>query len=164
VRQGGSGSESLRELPPEALPERFEAGNLNVPALAGVAAAAQFLLEHDVAELERRERPLSERLVAELDALPGVRVRGPRLGMPRAAVVSFGVEGYDPQEVAAILDASFDVQSRARLHCAPRMHGALGTLDQGGLVRFSPGWRTTPQDIDAAIAAVAALCDGSSLV
>src|SRR5690606_33668477 len=95
VRQGGSASPTLRALPPGALPERFEAGNLNVPALAGVAAAAQFLLEHDVAQLERRERSLSERLVAELDALPGVRVRGPSAGMPRAAVVSFGVEGYD---------------------------------------------------------------------
>jgi selenocysteine lyase/cysteine desulfurase len=71
-------------------------------------------------------------------------------------VVSFNVAGYDPQELAAVLDASHGVQCRAGLHCAPRMHAALGTLEFGGAVRFSPGPFTTADDVDAAIAAVQA--------
>ena len=60
-------------------------------------------------------------------------------------------------KIAAALDSSFGVQCRAGLHCAPRMHAALGTLPRGGTVRFSCGWSTTIADIDRAIEAVAAI-------
>jgi selenocysteine lyase/cysteine desulfurase len=73
------------------------------------------------------------------------------------AVVSFGVEGYDPQDFAAALDSSFGVQCRAGLHCAPRLHAALRTVARGGLVRFSCGWSTTEGDVDRALEAVAAI-------
>ena len=75
----------------------------------------------------------------------------------RVAVVSITIAGYDPQEVAATLDAAFGVQVRAGLHCAAGMHRALGTLAAGGTVRFSPGAMTTDEEIRAAVAAVAEL-------
>jgi selenocysteine lyase/cysteine desulfurase len=69
-------------------------------------------------------------------------------------LVSITVEGYDPQEVAAMLDATFHVQTRPGLHCSPRMHQALGTLNTGGTIRFSLGFATSREHIDAAVAAV----------
>ena len=75
-----------------------------------------------------------------------------------AAVVSIAIEGYDPQEVAAVLDSNFGIQVRAGLHCAPRMHRSLGTIESGGTVRFSIGAFNTPDEIDAAIAAMAEHC------
>jgi cysteine desulfurase/selenocysteine lyase len=69
-------------------------------------------------------------------------------------VVSLNLAGYDPQELAAMLDASHRVQCRAGLHCAPRMHAALGTAELGGAVRLSAGCFNTADDVDAAVVAL----------
>jgi selenocysteine lyase/cysteine desulfurase len=157
VRQGGTGVDSESEHQPGELPMRYEAGNLNTAALAGVAAAAEFLGERSVSRVAAHEAALIVQLDAGLRSNAAVRVYGPRNPCLRAPVVSFSVEGYDPQEFAAALDASAGVQCRAGLHCAPRMHQALGTTPTGGLVRMSVGWSTTPEDVELAIRAVAAI-------
>jgi cysteine desulfurase / selenocysteine lyase len=157
VRQGGTGIESTLDRQPEALPQRYEAGNLNTPALAGLAAAARFLQDKTVEAILTHEGELTRQLCDGLRSIPEIRLYGPGEGQPRAAVVSFSVRGYDPQDFAAALDGSFGVQCRAGLHCAPRMHAALGTIDRGGLVRLSPGWSTTDADIDRTLTAIAAI-------
>ncbi|NOY28819.1 MAG: aminotransferase class V-fold PLP-dependent enzyme, partial [Planctomycetes bacterium] len=151
--QGGTGTESQTEEQPEAMPEKFEAGNLNVPALAGLAAAAESLQSETHKKLGQRTQQLLEGLLS----IRGVRLVGPGIAPPRTSVVSFDVDGYDPQEFAAGLDATSGVECRAGLHCAPRMHAALGTDRSGGLVRLSPGWATTSKEIDQALAAIEAL-------
>jgi selenocysteine lyase/cysteine desulfurase len=69
-------------------------------------------------------------------------------------VVSITVDGYDPQELAAVLESSRRIQCRAGLHCAPRMHEALGTTAGGGTLRLSPGFSTTLDEIDLTAAAL----------
>ena len=68
-------------------------------------------------------------------------------------VVSFTVEGYDPQEVATLLDASYGIEARSGLHCAPQVHAALGS-ELGGTVRLSLGPFTTAAELAAAVQAV----------
>jgi selenocysteine lyase/cysteine desulfurase len=80
---------------------------------------------------------------------------GPKLG-DRVGVVSLNVAGYDPQELAALLDAQWSIQSRAGLHCAPRMHSALGTSPSGTL-RLSLGHFTTEDEVDRAVQSIAEL-------
>ncbi len=138
---GGTGLQSDLETMPEELPHRYEAGNLNVPALAGLAAGLEYLASES-ADADRN----MALLMAELAKVPGVLHYGPPLGLPRAPVASFNLEGYDPQEVAAIL-ASNRIECRAGLHCAPMMHQALGTHRMGGAVRLSPGLATSEQDV-----------------
>ncbi len=157
VRQGGTGVESQLDHQPAEMPFRFEAGNLNTPALAGLGAAVRFLHERGVAETAAHEAALAAHLREGLTAVPGVRVYGPASARRCSAVVSFNVQGYDPQEFAAALDSAAGVQCRAGLHCAPRMHKALGTLESGGLVRLSLGWATTDAEVDHALAAIAAI-------
>ena len=70
---------------------------------------------------------------------------------------SFTLGGYDPQELAAMLETSGGVQCRAGLHCAPRMHKALGTFELGGTVRLSPGWATTVSEIKQTLELIATL-------
>jgi selenocysteine lyase/cysteine desulfurase len=53
-----------------------------------------------------------------------------------------------------LLDANWSIQTRAGIHCAPRMHVALGTAPAGTL-RLSVGHFSTVEEIDAAVAAVA---------
>ena len=68
--------------------------------------------------------------------------------------MSFAVDGYDPHELAELLASVAGVECRAGLHCAPRLHQALGTDALGGLVRFSPGATTSDSELDAAVEAV----------
>jgi selenocysteine lyase/cysteine desulfurase len=72
----------------------------------------------------------------------------------RVGVVSINVDGFEPQVLSGILDDSFRIETRAGLHCAPRIHRRIGSFDRGGTVRFSVGPFTTPAEIDAAVTAV----------
>ncbi|HEY2882077.1 MAG TPA: aminotransferase class V-fold PLP-dependent enzyme [Pirellulales bacterium] len=152
VRQGGTGTQSDDDRQPETLPDRYECGNHNVPGLVGLAAALAWLETNG--EIWRREHELAARLRTGLQKIAGVELHGPANGGDCLGVVSVSIAGYDPQEAAAVLDSTFRVQVRAGLHCAPRIHRAMGTFERGGTVRFSVGAFNTEAEIDAAINAV----------
>jgi cysteine desulfurase / selenocysteine lyase len=153
-RQGGTGTRSENDRQPESLPDKYEAGNHNVPGLAGLAAAVDFLETRGISAIRDHELELLERLLAGLQQIEGVTVFGPDKIEDRMGVVSVRIEGYDPQEVAAMLDASYGIQVRPGLHCAPLMHKAIGSFSGGGTVRFSFSRFTTAEEIDAALTGV----------
>lgn len=150
---GGTGTRSEDDRQPEELPAKYESGNLNVPGLAGLGAALAYLEERTVAAAAAHEQALLAELWSALRGVPGVRLFGADpAAVPRTGVVSLVVDGWQPQDLAAVLDEHFGVQARAGLHCAPGVHRALGTLESGGTLRLSLG-----QFHDAAaVAAVAA--------
>jgi cysteine desulfurase / selenocysteine lyase len=154
LRSGGTGSQSDEDRQPDVLPQKYEPGNHNLVGLAGLAAATDFLRAETVEAIEAHHNRLARRLIEELAEIEGVTIHGPTLAADRTSVVSITVEGYDPQELAAILDSSYAIQTRAGLQCAPRMHDALGTTAAGGTLRFSPGHTTTLAEIDKAVAAL----------
>jgi cysteine desulfurase family protein len=154
TRQGGTGTRSDEDMQPETLPDRYESGNLNVPAIVGLEAGVSHVEQLGEDRIQGTSRALVQRLLAGLTGLPGVRLYGPRSGDDRVGVLSLSIAGYDPQELAALLDSQWSIQTRAGLHCAPRMHAALDTLPAGTL-RFSLGHFTTQEQIDAAVAAIA---------
>jgi cysteine desulfurase family protein len=154
VRQGGTGTQSERARQPDELPSKFEAGNLNVPGILGLAAGAEYLTTRGLDDVERHGRELCQRLLGGLESMPSVRVFGPAGAHQRVPLVSLVIDGYDPQEIAAILDAAHHIQTRPGLHCAPLMHAALGTQTGGGTVRFSLGPLTTKAEIEVALEAV----------
>jgi len=156
-QEGGTGVDSSSTTQPDQLPEKFEAGSLNVPAIAGLGAAVHFLHERTIAAVQAHHLELTQQLLDGLAAIANVTVFGPARDQPRVGVVSCAIAGYDPQEFAAVLDASVGIECRAGLHCAPRMHEALGTAQSGGLVRLSPGWATTTAEIDQTLEAISAL-------
>jgi len=153
LRQGGTGTKSDEDIQPMTMPDRYESGNANVPGLAGVAAGIDYLLKEGVGAIHDREFALIQRLMQGLAELPSVRMFGPPIGKPRVGLLAMTVDGYDPRELAALLDANFGIQVRAGLHCAPRIHKQLGAWPTG-TVRFSVGPFNTEEHIDAAIAAV----------
>lgn len=153
-RQGGTGSESWQDRQPETLPDKFESGNLNVPGLAGLGAAAGWLLRRGVASIVEHARRLSQRLYEGLAGIDGIRLFGPSDPAARVGIVSITLDQLDPQTAAAALDTAFGIQTRAGLHCAPLMHAALGTLHAGGTLRFSVGPFNTDEDIALTLAAM----------
>ncbi|MEM9352351.1 MAG: aminotransferase class V-fold PLP-dependent enzyme [Planctomycetota bacterium] len=154
TRQGGAGADSTMRTQPTPLPQRLEAGNLNLPALAGLAAAADWLLKGGSTESSENCIRQTRKLIDGLSGVGGVRPFGPGVQDNRLPVVAFSVEGYDPQEFAAALETVALVECRAGLHCAPLVHRTLESDTTGGLVRLSPGWSTTDEQIDQVIEAV----------
>lgn len=152
LRYGGTGSRSDEDRQPEELPDKFEPGNHNLLGLAGLAASCEFLAKKSVTALHEHHTALTARLLERLQAIEGVTIHGPQSTANRTSVVSITVDGYDPQELAAVLESARKIQCRAGLHCAPRMHAALGTTAGGGTLRLSPGYATTLDEIDAAAA------------
>jgi cysteine desulfurase family protein len=161
VRQGGTGSVSESEHPPDQMPDRYESGNHNAPGIVGLDAAMRWIREQGLDAIRAHEMELTAHLLERLRLVPGVTLFGPEDVNRRVGTVSFRLDGLDAQTCATLLDSEFGIETRGGLHCAPRMHKALGTLDEGGLVRFSIGPFNTRDDIDAAAQAVAQLAGAS---
>lgn len=153
---GGTGGNSQSDLAPEEMPERLEAGTLNTPGLAGLRAAIDFLQATGLGAVQARESALMAQLLAGLQQLPEVELYGPREPGLHGAALSFNLIGRDPSEVGYLLDHQHGVFCRTGLHCAPDAHRSIGTFPRG-TVRVSPGYFTTPEEIDHFLAAVAAL-------
>jgi cysteine desulfurase family protein len=151
--RGGTGSASESETQPDFLPDRYEAGTQNIAALEGLGAALAYIESESLSRIASREKALVERLYSGLLSIPGVSVSGPPLGAPRAALLSFVVEGLDSGEVARALDQR-GIACRMGLHCAPAAHKSAGTFERGGSIRLSPGYFTTEGEIDETIAAL----------
>jgi selenocysteine lyase/cysteine desulfurase len=154
VRQGGTGSQSQSDRQPDELPDKYEPGNLNVPGLAGLEAAVRYLHQRGLDAIRRHELELTAQLLDELAGIDGVEIYGAGPAEARVGVVSITLSGTEPQDVAAMLEASYRVQVRAGLHCAPLMHQSLGTLSRGGTVRLSLGPFNTPDDVGTAAGGV----------
>lgn len=163
LRQGGTGTASEQETQPASLPDKYEAGNHNVPGLMGLAAGVGFLLERSIEANRQHEQELTERLLAGVANCAGVNVYGPADASRQVGVVSLTMAGFDPQELASLLDTAYGIQTRAGLHCAPWMHRSLGTADAGGTLRFSVGPFTTPTEIDTAAGAIAEIAASASV-
>jgi len=155
--EGGSGAKSELETMPEELPLRLEAGTQNAAGIAGLLAGARFILKTGVLRIREHEMALTALLIAALRDVPGLTVLGPADMDRRTAVVSVVVNGYVPDQLAAVLDQVFAVMTRAGLHCAPQAHRTAGTLDQGGALRFSPGFFNTADEIRAAAEALGSI-------
>lgn len=142
---GGSGVHSFSEEHPAEMPTALEAGTLNVPGLAGLGAGVRWILEQGVETLCEKEETLTRLFYENVRDIPGVALYGAFDG-PRAPIVSLNLQGEDSARVADALWEEFGVCVRAGAHCAPRMHQALGTVEQG-VVRFSFSHQNTREEV-----------------
>jgi len=154
VRQGGTGTQSVIDQQPSTMPDKYESGNHNVPAILGLGAGAAYLAERGIQEIRRHDQDLTRVLLEGIESVDGVTVHGPKELDQRVGVVSITIDGHDPQDFATMLDSAYSIQVRAGLHCAPLMHQALGTAAGGGTVRLSLGAFNTDEDVKAAVEAV----------
>ncbi len=156
-KHGGSGIHSYDRHQPAAYPTRLEAGTLNCHGIAGLSAAVDYINEIGRSRIEEREAQLMWRFHRGVCAIPGVAVYGD-YSSDRTAIVTLNIGAYDSAVIADELEQVYGIATRAGAHCAPRMHQALGTVEQGA-VRFSFSWFNTEEEVDAAIAAVKALAE-----
>jgi len=153
LKVGGSGIKSYSRSHPDEMPTRLEAGTLNGHGIAGLAAAAKFITEIGIDAIHAKEIALAKRFYNGIASIPNVKIYGDFSDWNRAAIVSLNISDYDSGEVCDALWQDYTIATRSGAHCAPLMHCALGTKDQGA-VRFSFSWFNTEEEIDAAIAAI----------
>lgn len=152
-REGGTGGDSAHPVQPEEYPHHMEAGTLNTPGIAAMVEGIRYVERRGLESIRSHELGLLRRLVEALSDARGVRLYGPPPSADRVSVLSINVEGRSPDEVAGILDSSFDIAVRAGLHCAPGAHRELGTFP-AGTVRISPGPFNTLEEMDRVAGAI----------
>jgi cysteine desulfurase family protein len=150
---GGTGGSSADAGQPTALPERYESGTLNTPGIAGLAAGVAFIETIGIDRIRRHEEALVAQLLEGLQGVPWVLLHGPLPPAERGGLLSFTVAGVDPARIGFALDQDHEISVRVGLHCAPDAHRTIGTYP-GGTVRVSPGWFTTPAEIDSFLQAL----------
>lgn len=150
---GGTGSASHTEIQPDFLPDKFESGTPNLPGIYGWEAALAFLEETTIDTIRSHDLQLTQRFLDGLQTIPGARLIGPKTTEHRVGVVSVDFTGQDNAVAGDRLEQEFGILTRCGLHCAPNAHKTLGTYPSG-TVRFSFGWYTTEQDVDAALGAI----------
>ena len=158
LKVGGSGIHSFDREHPSEMPAALEAGTLNGHGIAGLGAAARWLLETGVEQIRAREQALLRRFVDGVKEVEGVTLYGnPDLNR-RTGIQSLNIRDYDSARVADWLYEDYGIAVRGGAHCAPLMHEALGTREQGA-VRFSFSYFNTEAEADEAAAAVRDLAE-----
>ena len=153
---GGTGSLSHTESTPRFMPDKFEAGTLNLPGIMGLAAGVRWLNQRGMASLRAHEVAWTEQLLAgllDLEQQGLLCIVGGRDIVQRTSVVSIAATKQDLAVVAYRLNEEYGIATRVGLHCAPNAHKTLQTYPTGTL-RFSMGWHNNEEDIVAALKAL----------
>ena len=150
---GGSGVQTyLRQHPPQ-MPTALEAGTLNGHGIAGLGAALRYLQETGPDTIREAEQELMWEFYTRVRDIPGITVYGDFSTKNRCPIVSLNIRDYDSGEVSDALSEQYGIATRPGAHCAPLMHKALGTVEQGA-VRFSFSHFNTKEEIDTAVSAL----------
>ena len=155
---GGTGTNSANPAMPEQCPEKFEAGTMNMPGIAGWNAAIEYL-NKEAHTLRPAMDARKIQLLEGLTAISGITLYGPHNAKDRVGVFSVDFHKQDNSLCAHRLSEEFDIAVRSGLHCAPAAHNALGT-EKTGLVRFSLSPFNTVDEVAAALHAVTTIARG----
>ena len=148
LRFGGTGSKSESIEQPTVLPDKYESGTPNTPAIASLYGGLTFIENTGFTKIIEKKRVLRESIVEGLSGIEGVKLYGPSQSTHASPlpVVSFNIINLLPSEVGYQLNKE-EIYTRVGLHCSPVAHKTIGTYSQG-TVRATPGYFTTGEDIE----------------
>lgn len=159
-RAGGTGVMSALKTQPEDYPWRMEFGTVNTMGVSGLLAAQRWISGRGGVEaIFEHEMRHARRLRDGLAEIDGVRLYCADLEHAHLPVFVFNIDGLPADQAGTFLDVEHDIITRTGLHCAPQVHEGIGTFDEHGTVRFSPGVFTTDEEVERAIEAVAAVAE-----
>ena len=149
---GGTGTDSELEIQPVNLPERFESGTLNSPAILALGYSLDYIRKRGIESIQGHELKLTNYIISELMNIKGVHVICPE-NKNRTPCLSFYCDNTDVVEIGNLLDRDYSIAVRCGLHCAPVAHKAYKTLETG-TVRVSPGAFSKFSDAEKLVYAV----------
>lgn len=156
LKTGGSGTQSYSRFHPVSMPERLEAGTLNAHGIAGLGAALTYIEEKGIKTIKTQIETLTERFERGVRTQNDIEVLGGGGDVGHCGIVALNIASLDSALVSDILDTEFGICTRAGAHCAPLMHKALGTQQQGA-VRFSFSCFNTIEEVDTALEAIGSI-------
>ena len=151
---GGSGTFTYSKTHPRQMPTRLEAGTLNGHGIAGLHAAIEYIQEQGLENIYQKVMPLMWEFYEGIRNIPNVQIYGDFKDANRCPIVALNIADYDSAKVSDELLITYGIATRSGAHCAPLMHEALDTIEQGS-VRFSFSHFNTKEEVQIAIAAVA---------
>jgi selenocysteine lyase/cysteine desulfurase len=155
LKEGGTGSISELDVQPDFLPDKFEPGSHNAIGIIGLSEGVKWLLDQGLDTLAAHDQDLCRSFIDGVSNIEGLTYFGPEGVRDRLGVFSVRIDGFDPHELAAVLESHYGILTRAGIHCAPLAHKSIGTLDTGGTTRFSFGPFLSKQDVKFATDALA---------
>lgn len=150
---GGTGINTYNEFQPDKMPTRLEAGTLNSHAIAGLNASLDYLNENGVENLTEKSIKLSNYFYENIKDLQDIKIYGDFSKKLKAPIVSINIGDEDSGKIGEILSGEYNIATRTGAHCAPLLHRAFGTVEQG-MVRFSFSHSNTQEEVDMAINAI----------
>lgn len=152
---GGSGKDS-RTLIYDKEHYEYDAGTQNGIGAAALYAGTAYLLGRGVETIQAEEQEKMGYLYEELSRISGVSLYGSR-EENKGPVLSFNVGRLAAADTAYILQNSYQIVTRAGLHCAPFIHSYLGT-EKNGTVRVSISDLNTWEEMREFVGAVQDIC------
>ena len=153
VFSGGSGAHSFEREHPSTMPDVFEAGTLNTPGAVGLTAGMRYVNELGYDKIQKQLKALRNQFVDGILKIPNVKIYGEVKKENHAPVVGLNIGDLSSSEVAQLLNEQFGIAVRPGAHCAPKIHEALGTKEQG-IVRFSFSTFNTSHEISETLKAI----------
>jgi cysteine desulfurase/selenocysteine lyase len=135
-------------------PDRYEAGLQDYAGAIGAAAAADYLDRVGKAAVHQHEIDLNRHLTDALLKMPGVHLLGPTDPALRGGIANFCVDGFDPIELAMLLDRTSNIMVRAGVHC---VHSWFHASRSPQSIRVSFYLYNTHDEVDLLIADLARL-------
>ncbi|MFZ3094003.1 MAG: cysteine desulfurase [Methanothrix sp.] len=128
--------------------EGYEAGTPDISAGIGLGAAVDYLARIGIDKVHDHEMSLTRKLLLGLEGIGGLEVYGPGADSPveRGGVVSFGIEGLLPHEIALMLDQASNICIRSGHHCCIPLMRHLGL--KHGTARASLYLYNTDEEIE----------------
>ncbi|QOR35205.1 aminotransferase class V-fold PLP-dependent enzyme [Clostridium sp. 'deep sea'] len=148
--EGGTGSLSELEVQPEYMPDKFEAGTLNIVGIYGLNVALKYLAKVGLKTIREKELYLTDLFLKGLSNMPNVKTVGKKSIVGRTAIVSVDFYKNDNGIITHQLNKEYGIMTRSGLHCAPSAHKTLGTFPNG-TVRFGFSHFNTKTDIEYAL-------------
>ncbi len=151
--EGGTGSHSESLIQPDILPDRFESGTINTPGAITLGVGADFVDRKGIASIYRHEMSLCLRFAESMRRIDNIRLYTDlcTINMQNyVPVVPFNIKGMTASEGAQLLSEN-GIYMRGGLHCAPLAHRKIGTIDDGGTIRFSPSVFNTMDEVSKVI-------------
>jgi len=156
IISGGTGSFSDSVEIPRLLPDKFEAGTLNLPGIAALNESIKFLQANGIENIRKNENYLYKVFCEKMIKISGVRLVGYDETNISCAVAALDFPGRDNGVIAGLLDERYGIMTRSGLHCAPLTHKALGTFPAGA-VRCSFGYTNTTNEVEILLNALMTL-------
>lgn len=147
---GGSGIMTFSPVHPQIMPAALEAGTLNSHGIAGLRAALLYIKGQGMERIRRKEQRLAWAFYQQVSQIPGIHVYGDFSTEERAPIVSLNLGDEDSSEICDYLVQEHQIYTRSGGHCAPLLHQALGTREQGA-VRFSFSHFNTMEQVEKAV-------------